>query len=86
MTYLISYYYKNDLEKRHQKHDTMQMALAVANLLYAKGDYVIDSITTEYDGKEGAFRALDRLYDENKEALSNLDDDYDTPIVMEDEE
>ena len=48
---------------------------------------VIDSITTEYDGKEGAFRALDRLYDENKKALSNLDDDaYDTPIVMEDEE
>ena len=52
MTYLISYYYKNDLEKRYQKHDTMQMALAVANLLYAKGDYVIDSITTEYGDEE----------------------------------
>ena len=86
MTYLISYYYKNDLEQRHQRHKTMELALATATLLLAHGDYVIDSITTEYDGKEGAFRALDRLYDENKEALSNLDDDYDTPIVMEDEE
>jgi hypothetical protein len=52
MTYLISYYYKNDLEQRHQRHDTMQMALAVSNLLLAKGDYVIDSITTEYGVEE----------------------------------
>ena len=48
MKYLISYYYKNDLEQRYQRHHSMQMALAVANLLIAKGDYVIDSITTEY--------------------------------------
>jgi hypothetical protein len=48
MKYIITYYYKNDLEKRYQRHDTMQMALAVANLLLAKGDYVIDSINTEY--------------------------------------
>ena len=48
MKYLISYYYKNDLEQRYPRHHNMQMALAVANLLIAKGDYVIDSITTEY--------------------------------------
>ena len=48
MRYLITYYYKNDLEQRHQRHHSMQMALAVANLLIAKGDYVVDSITTEY--------------------------------------
>ena len=52
MKYLITYYYKNDLEQRYQKHDTMQIALAVANLLLAKGDYVIDSITTEWGVKE----------------------------------
>ena len=52
MKYLITYYYKNDLEQRHQRHDTMQMALAVSNLLLAKGDYVIDSITTEYEVEE----------------------------------
>ena len=48
MKYLISYYYKNDLEKRYQTHSSMQMAIAVANQLITKGDYVIDSITTEY--------------------------------------
>jgi hypothetical protein len=48
MKYLISYYYKNDLEQRYQRHHSMQMALAVASLLIAKGDYVVDSITTEY--------------------------------------
>ena len=48
MRYLITYYYKNDLEQRYQRHHSMQMTLAVANLLIAKGDYVIDSITTEY--------------------------------------
>ena len=48
MTYLISYYYKNDLEQRHQRHKTMELALATATLLLAHGDYVIDSITTEY--------------------------------------
>ena len=48
MKYLITYYYKNDLEQRYQRHHSMQMALAVANLLIAKGDYVVDSITTQY--------------------------------------
>jgi len=48
-THLITYYYKNDLEQRYQRHDSMQMALAVANLLIAKGDYVVDSIVTEYN-------------------------------------
>ena len=48
MRYLITYYYKNDLEQRHQRHYSMQMALAVAGMLIAKGDYVVDSITTEY--------------------------------------
>ena len=52
MTYLITYHYKNDLEQRHQQHKTMQMAIATANLLIAHGDYVIDSITTEYDEEE----------------------------------
>lgn len=45
--YLITYYYKNDLEKRYQRHKTMQLAIATANLLIAHGDYVIDSIVTE---------------------------------------
>ena len=48
MKYLITYYYKNDLEKRYKEYSTMNLAIAVANLLIAKGDYVIDSITTEY--------------------------------------
>ena len=48
MRYLITYYYKNDLEQRYQRHHSMQMALACANLLIARGDYVVDSITTEY--------------------------------------
>lgn len=47
-TYLITYYYKNDLEQRHQRCKTMQLAIATANLLIAYGDYVIDSIQTEY--------------------------------------
>jgi hypothetical protein len=47
-TYLITYYYKNDLEQRQMRHDSMQVAIATANLLIAKGDYVIDSIVTEY--------------------------------------
>lgn len=49
MNYLITFYYKNDLEQRHK---TMQMAIATANLLIAHGDYVIDSITTEYGEEE----------------------------------
>ena len=52
MTYLITYYYKKDLEQRHQRHKTMQIAIATANLLIAQGDYVIDSITTEYGVEE----------------------------------
>ena len=52
MNYLITYYYKNDLEQRHQRHKTMQIAVATANLLIAHGDYVIDSITTEYGVEE----------------------------------
>ena len=47
MKYLVSYYYKNDLEKRYKRYDSMQMAIAFANMLIAQGDYVIDSITTE---------------------------------------
>jgi hypothetical protein len=45
MKYLISYYRKNDMELRYKRYD---LAIAVANLLIAKGDYVVDSITTEY--------------------------------------
>ena len=48
MKYLISYYYKNDLEKRYKEYDSMQLCIACANLLIARGDYVVDSITTEY--------------------------------------
>lgn len=48
MKYLINYYYKNDLELRYKRHDSMEMAIAYAHLLIAQGDYVIDSITTEY--------------------------------------
>ena len=48
-TYLITYYYKDDLEKRYQRHDSMQMAVGVANFMIKKGDYVIDSIVTEYN-------------------------------------
>jgi len=52
MNYLITFYYKNDTEQRHQRHKTMPMAIATANLLIAHGDYVIDSITTEYGEEE----------------------------------
>lgn len=48
MTYLITFYYKNDLEQRYQRHKTMALAIAHANLLIAHGHYIIDSITTEY--------------------------------------
>ena len=48
MKYLISYYYKNDLEKRYKEYDSMQLCIACANLLIARGDYVVDSITTQY--------------------------------------
>ena len=46
--YRIDYYYKNDLERRWQYHKTMQQAIAAANMLIAKGDYHIESITTEH--------------------------------------
>ena len=45
--YRIDYYYKNDLERRWQYQKTMPMAISVANLLIATGDYTIMSITTE---------------------------------------
>ena len=48
MKYLISYYYKNDLEKRYKEYSSMNLAIACANLLIARGDYVVDSITTQY--------------------------------------
>ena len=48
MKYLISYYYKNDLEKRYKEYDSMQLCIACANLLIARGDYVVDSVTTQY--------------------------------------
>lgn len=46
--YRIDYYYKNDLERRWKYHKTMAIAIAAANLMIAKGDYVILNITTEY--------------------------------------
>ena len=52
MNYLITFHYKNDTEQRHQRHKTMPMAIAIANLLIAHGDYVIDNITTEYGEEE----------------------------------
>ena len=48
MKYLIIYYYKNDLEKRYKRYDSMDLALTSASMMLAMGDYVIDSITTEY--------------------------------------
>jgi hypothetical protein len=45
--YRIDYYYNNDLERRWQYQKTMPMAISVANLLIATGDYTIMSITTE---------------------------------------
>ena len=48
MKYIINYYYKNDLEQRHKIYDTMVLAIACANLLIARGDYVIDSVITGY--------------------------------------
>lgn len=48
MKYLISYYRKNDMEKRYKEYDTMDLALTSASMMLALGDYVVDSITTEY--------------------------------------
>ena len=48
MRYLITYYYKNDLEQRYQRHHSMDLALTSASMMLAMGDYVVDSITTEY--------------------------------------
>ena len=48
MKYIINYYYKNDLEKRYKEYDSMNLAIACANLLIARGDYVVDSVTTQY--------------------------------------
>jgi hypothetical protein len=48
--YQVAYKYdKGDpQEYRTQKHDTMRMALAAANFLDAKGDYIIISVTPIY--------------------------------------
>jgi hypothetical protein len=46
--YLITYYYKNDLEQRYKRYDSMDLALTSASAMLALGDYIIDSITTEY--------------------------------------
>ena len=48
MKYLISYYRKNDMELRYKRYDSMDLALTSANMMLAMGDYVVDSITTEY--------------------------------------
>jgi hypothetical protein len=48
MKYLISYYRKNDMELRYRKYSTMGLAISCANLLIARGDYVVDSVTTQY--------------------------------------
>ena len=48
MKYLISYYYKNDMELRYKRYDSMDLALTSASMMLAMGDYVVDSITTEY--------------------------------------
>jgi hypothetical protein len=48
MKYLISYYRKNDMELRYKRYDSMDLALTSASMMLAMGDYVVDSITTEY--------------------------------------
>jgi hypothetical protein len=48
MKYLISYYRKNDRELRYKRYDSMDLALTSASMMLAMGDYVVDSITTEY--------------------------------------
>ena len=62
MKYLITYYYKNDLEQRHQRHDTMQMALAVSNLLLAKGDYEIEHDISENVENKTIRQVIDRWW------------------------
>jgi hypothetical protein len=46
--YRIDYYRKNDLERRWKYRKTMAEAIATASEMIAKGDYHIESITTEY--------------------------------------
>ena len=48
MKYLISYYRKNDMELRYKEYDSMNLCIASASMMLALGDYVIDSITTQY--------------------------------------
>ena len=48
MKYLISYYRKNDMELRYRKYSTMNLCIASASMMLALGDYVVDSITTQY--------------------------------------
>lgn len=45
--YIITYQHNSDDIIKTQKHHTMGMALASAQLLLAHGDYVIKSVTTE---------------------------------------
>jgi hypothetical protein len=48
MKYLLTYYYKNDLEQRYKRYNSMRVAIAAAN----GDDWVVDSITTEYGAEE----------------------------------
>ena len=48
MKYLISYYRKNDMELRYKEYDSMNLCIASASMMLALGDYVVDSITTQY--------------------------------------
>lgn len=62
MNNLITHHFKNDLERRCQRHETMQVAIATANLWNAKGDgRVVDSITTEYGVSDDCLAYTNRL-------------------------
>ena len=66
MTYLITYYYKKDLEQRHQRHKTMAVAIATANLLIAHGDYVIAFFDKNKEGYD--MRTIGNRFFEDKDA------------------
>ena len=36
------------VQEKNKEYDSMNLAIASANLLIARGDYVVDSITTQY--------------------------------------
>jgi len=46
--YLISFYHKHELTKRYRHHKTMKDAIGFAIELLDTGNYIIESITTEY--------------------------------------